>query len=134
MKKLKKKDLLLFTPGPVVLNPSVKNSLSLPMEHHRSLKFQNSLKQISDDLKEIFQTKQDVLILHSTGTGAMEAALSNTLSRKEEVLCVRAGKFGDRWKDIAKAFKLKVHSLKVPLGSAVSVKELEKELQKKQSA
>ena len=114
-----RKDLLLLTPGPVLLNPSVQTTLSQPMWHHRSPQFKKVLKEVSSNLKMVFQTKEPVLILTSTGTGAMEAAISNTLSPGDEVLCICAGKFGERWRDIAMAFDIKVHSINVPLGSAV---------------
>lgn len=133
MKKLsgqKSKKPLLLTPGPVLLSPAVQTALSLPMDHHRSRSFKKTLKQVSSDLKWIFRTKEPVLILHSTGTGAMEAALSNTLSPGEEALCVCAGKFGQRWREIGEAFGLQIHSLNIPLGSAVQPKALEKELKR----
>lgn len=130
IKKSKKKDPLLFTPGPVILSPKIKNVLSQAMWHHRSSEFKKTLHQISSDLKEIFQTKQAVLILTSTGTGAMEAALSNTLSLGEEVLCICAGKFGERWREIAQAFGIKTHSINIPLGQAVPVETVKKALEK----
>ena len=100
------------------------------MWHHRSFKFEKTLKDLGLSLKKIFQTKEAVLILNSTGTGAMEAALSNTLSPRDEVLCVCAGKFGERWRDIAQSFGIKVHSINVPLGKAVSVETVKIELEK----
>ena len=120
---------LLLTPGPVVLSPPIQKSLSQAMWHHRSDSFKKTLKEISSQLKEIFQTKEEVLILTSTGTGAMEASLSNTLSPLEEVLCVCAGKFGERWKEIALAFKLKATVIEVPWGQAVSVEEIKNHLE-----
>ena len=130
MKRNKKEDELLLTPGPVLLSPFVRKALSRPMWHHRSFKFEKVLREVSSDLKDIFQTKQPVLILNSTGTGAMEAALSNTLSPGEEVLCICAGKFGERWKEIALAFNLKVHLVNVPSGEAVRPKIIQKNLEK----
>lgn len=121
---------LLFTPGPVLLSPKIRASLSQPMWHHRSPEFKESLKQVSSDLKGIFQTKEPVLILNSTGTGAMEAALCNTLSPGDEVLCVCSGKFGERWKEMAQAFGLRVHSLNSPWGSAIKTHQLEDRLKK----
>ena len=126
---MQKKELLL-TPGPVVLSSPVKKALAKNMWHHRSFQFEKILKQVSLELKELFQTQQEVLILSSTGTGAMEAALSNTLSAKDEVLCVCAGKFGERWKEIAQAFDIKVHCIDVPLGMAVCVETVKTELLK----
>jgi len=129
----KEKAPLLLTPGPVILSPSVRNALSQPMWHHRSLEFKQTLKQVSSDLQEIFQTKQPVLILHSTGTGAMEAALSNTLSPGEKVLCICTGKFGKRWKNIAQTFGMTVCSIDILPGKAVSVEMVKRELKKTKS-
>ena len=126
----KKSDPLILTPGPVPLTAPVREVLSQAMQHHRSSEFKKTLKQVSSDLKEIFQTSQPVLILHSTGTGAMEAALLNTLSPGEEVLCICAGKFGERWRDMAQSFGLKTHSITVPWGEAVQPETVKSELKK----
>ena len=113
----------------MILSPPIRKSLSQVMWHHRSSVFKESLKQVSSQLKEIFQTKQEVLILTSTGTGAMEASLSNTLSPLEEVLCICGGKFGERWKEIALAFNLKTTVIEVPWGQAVSIEKIKKHLE-----
>ena len=120
---------LLLTPGPVILKSSIKKSLSQPMRHHRSLAFKETLKQVSSGLKDIFQSQEEVLILSCTGTGAMEAGLSNTLSHQDEILCVCAGKFGERWKEIAAAFNLKTTVIEVPWGQAVRVQEIKRQLE-----
>ncbi len=130
-KKFTKKNELLLTPGPVILSHPVRKALSQPMWHHRSSQFKKLLKEVSHELKKIFQTKEPVLILTSTGTGAMEAAVSNTLSPGDEALCVCAGKFGERWKDIATAFGIKVHSINVPLGEAVPPDTVKNHLEEK---
>ena len=124
-----KQEPLLLTPGPVMLSPFIQKSLSQPMQHHRSANFKKTLTQVSSQLKELFQTKEDVLILTSTGTGAMEAALLNTLSSQDEILCVCAGKFGERWKEIALSYNLKATVIEVPWGQAVLVKEIKKHLE-----
>ena len=121
---------LLLTPGPVILHPEIQKSLSNNMWHHRSSYFENILKQVSKDLKDIFQTQEEVLILTSTGTGAMEAALSNILSLQEEVLCVCGGKFGERWRDMSQALGLKVNVIDVSWGQSVSIAEIQKQLEK----
>ena len=129
LKQALKPQPLLLTPGPVILHPEIQKSLSGPMWHHRSSQFESILKQVSKDLKDIFQTKEEVLILTSTGTGAMEAGLANTLSLQEEVLCVCGGKFGERWREIALALNLTVNGIHVPWGQAVSVEDIEKQLE-----
>ena len=123
-----KKELLL-TPGPVSLNSSVRKALAQQMKHHRSQEFKTLFKGVSLKLKKIFQTKEPVLILHSTGTGAMEAALTNTLSPKEEILCLCAGKFGERWRDIAQSFDLETHCLTIPWGEAFDPQQIKNKLE-----
>lgn len=130
IKTISKNQPLLLTPGPVFLHEEIKKSLCLPMIHHRSSLFKKLLKQISLQLKDIFQTKQPVLILNSSGTGAMEAALVNTLSPQEEVLCIGGGKFGERWRDMSQSFSLKVHFIDVPWGEAVCLNQIKNKLLK----
>ncbi len=76
----------------------------------------------------MFQTKQEVLILNSSGTGAMASALLNTLSPEDTVLCLSAGKFGERWIEMAKAYKLKVLTVHAPYGQAIPVPQVQKTL------
>ena len=128
-RQTKMEEYLLLTPGPVLLHSSVRRTLAQPMWHHRTTQFEDILKDVTSDLKKIFQTTQQVLVLNSTGTGAMEAALSNTLSPGDEVICVCAGKFGMRWKEMAMAFGIQVHSINVPLGQAVKPQAIQSKLQ-----
>ncbi len=72
--------------------------------------------------------------MHSTGTGAMEAVVSNILSPGDEAICVCAGKFGERWKEIARAYGVHVHSIDAPPGDSAPLKSIEKELESKKSA
>lgn len=125
-----KESPLLLSPGPVILHPSIQKSLAKQMRHHRSAVFEKSLRRVSEELKIFFQTKQEVLLLTCTGTGAMEAGLINTLSPGEELICIGGGKFGERWSDMARGFGLKVHFLEVPWGKALDLKELEEKLKK----
>ena len=115
---------LLLTPGPVSIPQSLLQILSEPMIHHRSLEFANILQKTQILLKKMFQTKQDVLLLNSSGTGAMSAALLNTLSPGDTVLALCAGKFGERWADMAKAYRLNVIKLSAAWGKAISPEEL----------
>ena len=115
---------LLLTPGPVSIPQSLLQILSEPMIHHRSLEFANILQKTQILLKKIFQTKQDVILLNSSGTGAMSAALLNTLSPGDTVLALCAGKFGERWADMAKAYRLNVIKLSAAWGKAISPEEL----------
>ena len=115
---------LLLTPGPVPIPVSILKILSKPMIHHRCTQFADILKQTQFLLKKIFQTEQEVLILNASGTGSMASALLNTLSPGDTVLALSAGKFGERWAEIATAYKLKALRLNIPWGKAVSTKEV----------
>lgn len=115
----------LMAPGPVPLPSKVQEILSLPMIHHRTPEFTAILQRCLEGLKPIFQTQKDVFILSSTGSGAMEAALVNTLSPGDEILSICSGKFGERWTKMAQVFGYKVHCLDVPWGKAVDVEKVE---------
>jgi aspartate aminotransferase-like enzyme len=102
--------------------------MARPIIHHRTPQFQNFLKEASEGLKYIFQTKNDVFILASSGTGAMEAAVINLLSPGDTCLTVQGGKFGERWTEIAKAYGINAEVLDVEWGKAVSPLDIEKRL------
>jgi len=116
----------LLTPGPTPLPPKVCEALARPIIHHRTPQFQAILKEVGQGLKEIFQTKNDVYILSSSGTGAMEAAVVNLLSPGDTALTVEAGKFGERWTEICQAYGIKAKVIKVEWGKAVSAAEIER--------
>ena len=120
----------LFAPGPVPLSEGVRKALAEPMIHHRSEAFQGILNESLTWLRHVFQTSQPVMILTSAGTGAMEAAIINTLSPGDEALFIVSGKFGERWFKMGQALGLKCHCLEVPWGSAVQTKDLESSLKK----
>ncbi len=124
-----KKPYTLLTPGPVPLTSSIKSILSEQPHYHRSSKFQHIFKEVKKKLQTFFQTKESVIILTSTGTGAMEAAITNTLSPGDTVLCVCSGKFGNRWKDIALSYNLKPEVIDVRWGEPVSTEEISHHLQ-----
>lgn len=109
----------LLTPGPVPLPPSILKILGAPMWHHRTPQFEKVLRSVHEKLKLTFQTKNPVLILTSTGSGAMEAAIVNTLSPGDEIITVVSGKFGERWSAMAGEFGIKSHDIKVPWGESV---------------
>ena len=120
----------LMAPGPVQLAPEVLESLAAPMIHHRTPQFQQILERVLRALPPLFRTKNPVMMLTSTGTGGMEAALINTLSPGDEVVCIDSGKFGERWATMARTFGIKVHVLTVPWGEAVELKDLKSILEK----
>ena len=120
----------LLTPGPVPISEDVKKELSRDMVHHRTGEIKEALGEIQPQLQQIFKTKEHVHILHSTGTGAMEASITNTLSPQDEVIVISGGKFGERWKKIAETYQLIVHEILVPWGHSISADQVEKELKK----
>ncbi len=109
----------LFSPGPVDVPDDVLLSMARPLVHHRDPAFEEIFAEVREGLKYVFQTKQDVLILASSGTGAMEAAVVNTLCRGDTALVVRGGKFGERWGEICEAYGVKVVPIDVVWGEAV---------------
>ncbi len=96
----------LFAPGPTPVPENVLLRMAAPIIHHREKAFSDLFGEVREGLKYLFQTKQEVLVLTSSGTGAMEGAVSNLFSKGEQVLVVRAGKFGQRWGELAEAFGL----------------------------
>ncbi len=121
-------NIILLTPGPVPMSNAVKTQLGRDMTHHRSKEIIKTLARVQTQLKNIFQTQESVYILNSTGTGAMEASLTNTLSPHDEVLAVCAGKFGQRWVDLAQAYSLIPHDIQVPWKKAVDISLIEEKL------
>jgi aspartate aminotransferase-like enzyme len=109
----------LLTPGPTPLPPQVSQAMAQPIIHHRTPAFQAILKEAGEGLKHVFQTKNDVYILASSGTGAMEAAVINLLSRQDTALVVQGGKFGERWTEICQAYGINAELINVEWGKAV---------------
>ena len=115
----------LFAPGPTPLPPEVLSAIARPIIHHRTPQFRRLFKSVLEDLKYVFQTQQPVIVLASSGTGAMEAAVSNLLSPGDEVLVVRGGKFGERWAEICEAYGVTPVNIDVEWGKAVDPKMVE---------
>jgi aspartate aminotransferase-like enzyme len=109
----------LFSPGPTMLPPEVLLKIAEPIMHHREPEFEKIFYEIREGLKYLFQTKNEVLIFTSSGTGAMEGAVSNLLSKGDKALVVRGGKFGERWGEICKAYGIEFIPIDVEWGRAV---------------
>jgi len=120
----------LLTPGPTPIPEEVKLAMARDIIHHRKDKFKSIMKEIQKKLKLLFGTKNEVLILSSSGTGAMHAAVFNLFNRGEKVLVVEGGKFGKRWCEIADTRSLKVIKLKVEWGKPVDPNIIENTLKK----
>jgi len=118
----------LFTPGPTPLLPAAQTAMASFSLHHRTADFRALYTRTLADLKDFVGTKNDVLILASSGTGAMEASVSNLTSPGDKVLVLTAGKFGERWGDLAKAYGCSVEVLSVPYGETFSLQEIRQKL------
>ncbi len=111
----------LFTPGPTPLLPAAQFAMAAADIHHRTAEFRALYSRVLAQLKEFVGTKNDVIILSSSGTGAMEAAVSNLTSPGDRVLVLTAGKFGERWTALGKAFGCAVDVVSAPYGQTFSI-------------
>ena len=118
----------LLSPGPTPIPNEVALAMSETMIHHRTPQFNKIFAEARERLKKLFGTTNDVLMLASSGTGAMEASVANLFSPGDKVLVVNGGKFGERWLNIANAYGLRPVELKVEWGQAVKVADIEKHL------
>jgi aspartate aminotransferase-like enzyme len=116
----------LLSPGPTPIPNEVMTSMSETIIHHRTPEFSKVLHEARAGLKTLFGTKSDVLIFASSGTGAMESAVSNLFSPGDKVLVVNGGKFGERWLLLAQAYGLHPIEIKVEWGKAVQVETVSK--------
>lgn len=114
----------LRIPGPIPVPADILDAMSKPMINHRGPEFKDLLHRVTDRLKRVFDTGGDVYLFAASGTGALEAAVVNTLSPGDRVLSASAGAFGDRFGDIAEAYGADVIRLGVPWGAAVSSDEV----------
>ncbi len=120
----------LMTPGPSPLAPQIREALGRDIIHHRTEEFRNILAEINEGLKYVFRTNEPVLTFASSGTGAMQAAVSNFLSSKDKALVVVGGKFGERWREICETFSVEVVSLDIEWGSPPSLEKISDILKK----
>jgi len=118
----------LLAPGPTAIPPEVLLKMAEPMIHHRNPVFEEIMEDVRADLKYVFGTKNEVLIFASSGTGAMESAVTNLLSPGDKALCVRAGKFGERWAEICEAYGIEAINIDVPWGEELDPGVVEKTL------
>jgi len=114
----------LFTPGPTPLLPAAQMAMASFTAHHRTADFKALFQRVLADMKDFVGTKNDVLVLACSGTGLMEASVSNLTSPGDKVLVLTAGKFGERWTGLAKAFGCNVEVLSVPYGGTFSLDEI----------
>jgi aspartate aminotransferase-like enzyme len=124
----------LLTPGPTPLYPPALHAMMASDVHHRTEDFRKSYRSCLSDLKEVMATANDVLMFAASGTGAMDATVSNLLSKGDKVIVCTAGKFGERWAEIAKAYGLDSNVISVPYGQAVSPQQVEAALAQEPAA
>ncbi len=115
----------IMAPGPVAVDPHVLSVMSEPLIHHRSPQFSKILTEVRKDLKFLYQTNNECLILTSSGTGGMEACVSNLLSPGDKAICVVAGKFGERWSELCQSFGVKNIDINIEWGQAVKPEQVE---------
>jgi aspartate aminotransferase-like enzyme len=118
----------LRIPGPTPCPDEVLQAMAKQMIGHRGKQYQDLMQRVTEKLKNVYQTKEDVLVLTAAGTGGLEAAVVNTLSPGEKVLSVSIGVFGDRWADIAEQYGADVKRLKVEWGKAADPDAVQKAL------
>ena len=118
----------LFTPGPTPLLPAAQTAMASFTAHHRTADFRALFQRVLADMKEFIGTQNDVLVLACSGTGVMEASVSNLTSPGDKVLVLTAGKFGERWTALAKAFKCNVDILAAPYGETFSLEDFRAKL------
>ncbi|MFH1854678.1 MAG: alanine--glyoxylate aminotransferase family protein [Candidatus Omnitrophota bacterium] len=120
----------LLTPGPTPVPPEALEAMARPIIHHRTPQFQAILKEVEENLKYVFQTKNPVLIFCSSGTGAMEASVSNLLAPGDKAIVVRCGKFGERWGELCDAYGIEFIPIDIEWGKAVKAKDIKDILEK----
>lgn len=121
---------LLMTPGPCPVFPEVYEACAQEMVHHRTPEFVETYLRATENMKKVFETKGHVFLVSSSGTGAMEAAVANTVSPGDKVLSVSCGVFGARFQKIAKAFGAKTETLEIPWGKGASPEEVKAAVEK----
>lgn len=118
----------LLAPGPTPVPSEALLAMAMPVIHHRSPDFLPVLDAAKKGLQWLYQTRNDVLILCSSGTGGMVGSVNNFFSPDDKALVVNAGNFGERWTKICQAYGLNVNEIKIDWGCAVKPEMVEKAL------
>jgi aspartate aminotransferase-like enzyme len=124
----------LFTPGPTPLLPAAQFAMAAADIHHRTPEFRALFSKVLAQLKIFVGTQNDVLLLASSGTGAMEASVSNLTSPGDRVLVLTAGKFGERWVELVKAFGCVADVVEKPYGQTFEIAEVKAALRPEHKA
>jgi aspartate aminotransferase-like enzyme len=118
----------MLTPGPTPVPEETLLELARPLIYHRSPEFRKILAEVLEDLRYVFQTRNLIVPLTSSGTGALEAAVANCLPPGGKAICLIAGRFGERWRSLCKAFGVEPIAVTVPYGQAVQPEQLARAL------
>ncbi|MGH9522842.1 MAG: pyridoxal-phosphate-dependent aminotransferase family protein, partial [Terriglobales bacterium] len=118
----------LFTPGPTPLLPAAAHAMAAADLHHRTPEFRAIFQRVREGLQQFMGTRNEVLVLTASGTGAMEAAVSNLVNAGDPVAVISAGKFGERWVELCRAFGCDVRVLSAEYGKTLSRAELQRAL------
>lgn len=121
---------MLFTPGPTEIEKKIREIASIKLPYFRGEDYANFMKELTEDMKYIFQTKRTPLTITSSGTGAMEMAVQNLLNPGDKVVVLNGGTFGEKWTQICKAFNVVVHEIKLELGKLPDMNALDCALNK----
>ena len=122
------KKYYLLSPGPTPIPDTVLSAAAEPIIHHRTPEFSEIFMKVTEGIKYVFGTKQDVFILTSSGSGAMETAVVNTLSPGDKMISINGGKFGERWGNIGKAYGVNVKEIVLEWGADFTKEQLAAEL------
>ncbi len=122
------KKYYLLSPGPTPVPEDVLAAAAEPIIHHRTPEFSGIFMEVSEGLKYVFGTKEDVFVLTSSGSGAMETAVINTLNPGDKVITLNGGKFGERWGKICRAYGVEVREIELEWGELFSKEQLAEEL------
>ncbi|HBL24465.1 MAG TPA: aminotransferase [Deltaproteobacteria bacterium] len=124
----------LLAPGPTQIPPEVLLKMAEPMIHHRNPLFETVVEEVRENLKHLFGTANEVLIFSSSGTGAMEGAITNMLSPGDAAIVVRSGKFGERWAEIGRAYGIRCVNIDLPWGDTLDPGLVERALKENPDA
>jgi aspartate aminotransferase-like enzyme len=116
----------LFTPGPTKVPGAVLSAVGKQVLHHRSPEFSEKVRHVQDELGRLLQTHNDTLLFTCSGTGMMEAAVANLLSRGDKAICINNGMFGERWRDICTAFGVEAVDVSIEWGKSIEPPELKR--------
>lgn len=120
----------LLTPGPTPVPTEALLSMARPIIHHRTPQFKAVLKEAIEGLRYVFQTKNDIFIFASSGTGAMESSIANLLSPGDKAIVVRGGKFGERFAEICQSYGVASINIDVEWGKPVDPRQINRALEK----